>query len=310
MALQDDGHSVCPLPVGVGPPNNCPTAYFNRSIPYGPNNSAFSYVSHWTSAPQKPFEWQPERHAPAMDWPPRGLVLNVNFTAPKTVGRSIHQDVVVTLHFEMYQGIPAFSKSLTVSFGQIENRQVLLNDSQSHGTGQKKQHNKLMVPKDEQGNINIHDCNVSLPPSNWESRWILSSITTFPQQVKMYGSQNLCLSVTSGTLEHSFNDNVDVRPCNTTDSLQQWVYNASENLLLTQATPADLACINMTDCGITYPSVACQIDINNHQDNPGTTCQMLTVNNAGVKWNFVTDSIYLGNTVSGQYRCDTFMCSR
>lgn len=108
--LLDDGSGkACPLPSGVGPSNNCPTAYLNRSTPYAANKSAFSYTSHWTSTPTKPFPWKPARHAPDMPWPPLGLRLSVNMTAPADCAPA-HKDVVVTLHYEMYQGVPAMSK--------------------------------------------------------------------------------------------------------------------------------------------------------------------------------------------------------
>ena len=105
---------ACPLPQGVGPVNNCPTAYLNRSTPYGLNVSAFRYAGHWTSQPTAPFPWKQARHAPDMPWPPLGLRLNVNMTAPPDCAAA-HKDMVVTLHYDMYQGIPAMSKWLTVT---------------------------------------------------------------------------------------------------------------------------------------------------------------------------------------------------
>ena len=69
VPLKDDGKTPCPLPHGVGPADNCPTAYFNRSTRYGRNASAFRYLNHSTSsALTKPFEWSPKRHAPPVAW--------------------------------------------------------------------------------------------------------------------------------------------------------------------------------------------------------------------------------------------------
>ena len=101
--LLDDGSGkTCPLPHGIGPPNNCPTAYFNRSNPYDANSSSFQYVGHWTTMPTAPFPWKPARHAPDMPWPPLGMHLSVNMTAPADCAPA-HKDIVVTLHYEMYQ---------------------------------------------------------------------------------------------------------------------------------------------------------------------------------------------------------------
>ena len=43
LPLKDDGRTVCPQPFGLSKvPDNCPTAYFNRSTPLGRNASATS----------------------------------------------------------------------------------------------------------------------------------------------------------------------------------------------------------------------------------------------------------------------------
>jgi hypothetical protein len=62
---------------------------------------------------QAPFPWKQARHAPDMPWPPLGLRLSVNFTAP-TTSLPAHRNVVVTAHYEMYSGAPVVSKWLEV----------------------------------------------------------------------------------------------------------------------------------------------------------------------------------------------------
>jgi hypothetical protein len=49
-----------------------------------------------------------------MPWPPLGLRLSVNFTAP-TTALPAHRNVVVTAHYEMYSGAPVVSKWLEVA---------------------------------------------------------------------------------------------------------------------------------------------------------------------------------------------------
>lgn len=48
-------------------------------------------------------------------WPPRGLRLDVDFVPPTNA--TMLRGVVVTLHYEMYDGLPALRKWLTVRVG-------------------------------------------------------------------------------------------------------------------------------------------------------------------------------------------------
>ena len=134
----------------------------------------------------------------------------------------------------------------------------------------------VSVPPDQQGPINIRPCNPVLPPSSWESRWELVPNVTTPQPITLRGSSGVqqCLTAVPGTAYHSFNDEVDVKPCNSSDSLQLWSVNSTSGLIVTQALPADLARINRT-CGSSYPSTQCALDVNNHQSDAGTTLQLL-----------------------------------
>jgi hypothetical protein len=109
--------TACPLPDGVGPSNNCATAYLNRSHPYAADASAFQYAAHWTSLPTAPFPWEPARHAADMPWPPLGLRLSVNMTAPADCAPA-HRGVVVTLHYEMYHPLPG---GIGIDWGYTDN---------------------------------------------------------------------------------------------------------------------------------------------------------------------------------------------
>jgi hypothetical protein len=282
VAMKDDGRTVCPLPSGVGPPDNCPTAFFNRTVVYATNAAAFQYAGHWTSAPQAPFEWAPKRHAPATPWPPVGLVLNVNFTAPTTAASPLHKNIVATLHFEMLQGIPAMAKSMTVSFGGGggataggDAPKVASRRQQQQQQQQQQQHKQLKdapvaaadaargvgVPPDQQGPICLQPCDVALPPSNWESKWILNGTTTAPQMIHLYGEDNLCLTVAPGESYHSFNDQLDAQPCNVSDSCQLWSFDAAAQTLQTAATAADLnRTLVKRDClAAGYPKTICTV---------------------------------------------------
>ena len=72
--------------------------------------SAFVYSNHRISTIDAPFNYTPARHAADVPWPPRGLHLTVNFTAPTVQPRSQIgaqpapvpakiQGVVVTVHY-------------------------------------------------------------------------------------------------------------------------------------------------------------------------------------------------------------------
>jgi hypothetical protein len=200
--LLDDGSgAACPLPHGVGPANNCPTAYFNRSNPYAANTSAFVYLAHWTSAPTAPFPWKQARHAPDMPWPPLGLRLNVNMTAPADCAPA-HKDIVVTLHYEMYQGIPAMSKWLTVTHTghNVSTAATTAAAPTATITTTTKPPQQLGLPVDQQGPVNIQACDTKLPPSDWESRWLLAPDAV--GSVKLNGGAGLCLTLTPGQAYH------------------------------------------------------------------------------------------------------------
>ena len=74
------------------------------------------YVSHSTWAPEAAVPWEPgSRHAPNVSWPPRGLRLDVSFAAPKNVSRAAHGRVRLTMHYELYEGLPLLAKSLSLA---------------------------------------------------------------------------------------------------------------------------------------------------------------------------------------------------
>jgi hypothetical protein len=61
-----------------------------------------------------PFAWQRVRHhAPNAQWPPAGVSLHFDFV-PRRADDLESTDVVVSLHYELYDGIPLLAKWLTV----------------------------------------------------------------------------------------------------------------------------------------------------------------------------------------------------
>ena len=92
--------------------------YLNRTALAGDmhvNPNAFHFTKYEVKKPEAPFKYTPARGAPKdIVWPPKGLRLDVEFEAPKTAPVS-HRQVKVTLHYEMYDGIPLMAKWLSVN---------------------------------------------------------------------------------------------------------------------------------------------------------------------------------------------------
>ena len=97
---------------------NMPRGYMNRTnlaenCTYDPN--AFHFVNFAISSPQAPFNYRPMRGAPSnITWPPKGQRLDVHFKAPQWAPY-YHQLVDVTVHYEMYDGIPLIVKWISVT---------------------------------------------------------------------------------------------------------------------------------------------------------------------------------------------------
>ena len=92
-------------------------AFFNTSLLHTlrVDPAAFVYKSHRTRAPQARFPWTPGvRHSDAAAWPPLGLTLELDF-APPPGAPAAHKDVLVTVSYEFYDGVPLYAKWVTVS---------------------------------------------------------------------------------------------------------------------------------------------------------------------------------------------------
>jgi hypothetical protein len=80
------------------------------------DTEGFLYKTHrLAGVPVARYVWTPGvRHSnPRAAWPPRGLVLEVDFVAPPSASPQ-HSGVTITAHYKLYAGLPAMSKWLTV----------------------------------------------------------------------------------------------------------------------------------------------------------------------------------------------------
>ncbi len=77
---------------------------------------AFRFVGHTIEKPKARYFWQPKRHAPNTPWPPKGITLVARFEPPEEA-RSKYANLVVTVHYELYDGIPVLAKWITLTNG-------------------------------------------------------------------------------------------------------------------------------------------------------------------------------------------------
>jgi len=72
---------------------------------------AFRFISYETADTQERFSWKRKRYSSQSVWPPPGKSLALNFEPP--AGKL--EGLTLSVHYEMYQGIPLLAKWLTIS---------------------------------------------------------------------------------------------------------------------------------------------------------------------------------------------------
>ncbi len=78
-----------------------------------PNSNAFHLVSWKQGKPAAPFAWKHKRHSADLPWPPPGVTTDFTYAGSDDATRG----VAVTVHYELYDGLPVLGKWLTVSNG-------------------------------------------------------------------------------------------------------------------------------------------------------------------------------------------------
>jgi hypothetical protein len=74
--------------------------------------AAFRFTGFEIGKPTERLAWKRVRHhAPGAQWPPAGVSLRLDFAAPDD------RNVRVSVHYELYDGLPCYSKWLTVANG-------------------------------------------------------------------------------------------------------------------------------------------------------------------------------------------------
>ncbi len=79
---------------------------------------AFQFVGYEIGKPQERLAWKRTRHhAPDVKWPPEGITLRLDFTLPKPTNGTAAPNLHVSVHYELYDGLPGYSKWITLSNG-------------------------------------------------------------------------------------------------------------------------------------------------------------------------------------------------
>jgi hypothetical protein len=73
--------------------------------------AAFQFAGFETGKPKERFAWKRARYSEGRPWPPLGVSLSLKFKPPAGAPESVE----ITVHYEMYDGIPLISKWLTIS---------------------------------------------------------------------------------------------------------------------------------------------------------------------------------------------------
>lgn len=102
--------------------SNMSRAYMNRTSlaeDFNPNPKAFNFLSYSVVDPVAPYDYTPKRGVPkTLEWPPKGQHLMLHFAAPASAPVQ-HKAIMVTVHYEMYVGMPILSKWVTVSTNDV-----------------------------------------------------------------------------------------------------------------------------------------------------------------------------------------------
>jgi len=87
--------------------------------------TAFQFVGYEVGKPVERFAWKQTRHhAPGVKWPPEGVTLRLDFAWPSQPANETgsegntntqSRDILVSVHYELYNGLPCYSKWLTIT---------------------------------------------------------------------------------------------------------------------------------------------------------------------------------------------------
>ena len=244
----------------------CPTGWWNRSLPLFQNLAAFRYSGHRTTAPEAPFAWVRARHAPPADWPPCGLHLEVNFTAPNGA-LSQHRGIIISVHYQLLDGAPVISKWVSVAWAEPPRRRRRVQSAVPS--------RPRVVSDSLAGPLTIQPCNTSptAAPAEWGFVWQLPRVGNTNASIRLGGKssgRDICMTVMTASVGFS-NADVGLVACNSSDVMQRWAWDNSSGALRTLAPASRLRAANIKGC---LAARACCVDVNAHSNQSGTCLQM------------------------------------
>jgi hypothetical protein len=80
------------------------------------NQNAFHFSGYEIGSPKPRYPWRPNRHSENAAWPPKGIQLRVDFDPPDSLSDR-YRGLRVSVHYEMYSGLPTLSKWIEVTNG-------------------------------------------------------------------------------------------------------------------------------------------------------------------------------------------------
>lgn len=198
-------------------------AFMNRSTAVIPDPTAFRYVSHRLSAPEKPFAWTPGTRGspPNVQWPPVGQHLTVTFQAPPGAPPAV-AIITVEVHYEMYVGHPILTKWISLStnataYSRHPNPQSSAGAAAEAAAAQPLTCSAVGGCSQCPGAVYMRECSTAAPAPGGESQnWAYIAAN------KSLVNRGMCLSVAGA-------DHGSVCPhlvaCNASDISQQWDFS-------------------------------------------------------------------------------------
>jgi len=101
----------------------------------------FRFIGFTVGSPVERYAWRPKFNAPAQPWPPKGLRVSMHYAPPEAAGLR-YQNLRLSAHYEMYEGLPVLSKSFTLENAGSES--TLVDEIETE---------ILAVPQDQVGNL-------------------------------------------------------------------------------------------------------------------------------------------------------------
>ena len=78
--------------------------------------AGFRLVGYAVGKPLERMAWKRARHhAPDVQWPPAGVTLRLDFAEPASTNATAAPQLLISVHYELYDGLPCYSKWITVS---------------------------------------------------------------------------------------------------------------------------------------------------------------------------------------------------